>query len=174
MSIIYFDELASTNAYAKENIDSLTDGTVICAKRQNAGHGQFGREWVDLGEGNLFASIVLKPSDMFKDEYSGLTLYAAQTLCKVLENYGLKPEIKLPNDILINKKKVAGVLCETVSRGGKIKGLVLGVGVNLNANPADLLKIPGQPATALNIELNKTVNCNEFLNEFISRFSPCL
>jgi BirA family biotin operon repressor/biotin-[acetyl-CoA-carboxylase] ligase len=167
MNIIYLEEVNSTNTYAKENLDNLADRTVIAAKRQTAGRGQFGRRWVDFGAGNLFISIVLKPSDSFKPEYSGITLLAAQALCSVLEGYGLEPAVKHPNDILINGKKIAGILCETATRGDKFKGLVLGMGVNLNAAAADLPKVEDQKTTALNIELSRAVDCDVFLDKLL-------
>ncbi len=119
MNIIYLDEIDSTNAYARRNLKDLPDGTVICARAQTAGHGQFGRRWEDLGEGNLFVSIVLKPDKLPAD----LTLRTAQILCKVLADYGVSASVKAPNDVLVDGKKIAGILAETVTRGEKSGGI---------------------------------------------------
>ena len=73
MNIITLDTVNSTNLYAKENIEKLADKTVIIAKKQTDGRGRFSRKWVDFGAGNLFMTIVLKPSDSFRDEYTNLT-----------------------------------------------------------------------------------------------------
>ena len=87
------------------NISALEDRTVIHAIRQTSGRGRLNRSWIDLGEGNLFMSIVLKPSNTFNEIYPNITQYLSVSLCKVLETYGLKPQIKWPNDVLINGKK---------------------------------------------------------------------
>ena len=110
MEFLYLDEVDSTNLYGKKNIDTLADKTVISAKRQLSGRGRLNRVWLDLGEGNLFVSLVLKPSLKFDEKFANLTQYLSVILCKTLEQYGLQPEIKWPNDVLINGKKVAGIL----------------------------------------------------------------
>ena len=68
MNIIQLEEVSSTNLYAKENLDSFEDKTVIIAISQTSGRGRFDRKWVDLGEGNLFMTIVLKPSNLFEED----------------------------------------------------------------------------------------------------------
>ncbi len=146
-------EIDSTNSYAKANLADIADRTVVCADKQTAGHGRFDRAWVDLGSGNIFMSLVLKPSNDFKAVYANLTQYFSVILCEILEEYGLKPQIKWPNDVLVDGKKIAGILSETVIHGQYFKGLVLGAGINLNANSEDLAQIKDKEVTALNLEL---------------------
>ena len=95
MNIIQLEEVSSTNLYAKENLDSFEDKTVIIAITQTSGRGRFDRKWVDLGEGNLFMTIVLKPSNSFEEVYANLTQYLSVVLTKILEEYGLSPKIKI-------------------------------------------------------------------------------
>ncbi len=170
MKIIGLEETDSTNNYAKINIDTLADRTVIHAKRQNAGRGRLNRKWVNLGEGNLFMSLVLKPSNFFNEIYPNITQYLSVVLCNVLESYGLKPQIKWPNDVLVNGKKIAGILSETVMQGSLFKGLVLGIGVNLNAKQADVDSIPDKIVTSLNLELKTDINLEEFKNKLTDEF----
>jgi len=171
MKIITLEQVNSTNSYAKINIDNFDDKTVICAKHQTSGRGRLSRSWVDLGEGNLFMSIILKPSETFNEIYPNLTQYLSVCLCKVLETYGLAPQIKWPNDVLIDGKKIAGILSETVMQsGGKLKGLVLGIGVNLKAKQEDTDAIPDRIVTSLNLEINKEVNSDEFMNNLLNEF----
>ncbi len=151
MNIINLEEVDSTNLYAKRNLALLDDKTVIIAKSQTAGRGRFDRKWIDLGDENLFMTIVLKPSTSFDCKYSNLTQYMCVVLAQVLEDYGLKPSIKWPNDVMVNNKKIAGILSETMVCGQKFNGLVLGIGVNLNAEKRDLKRIKERVATALNI-----------------------
>ncbi len=168
--IIILDEVDSTNIYAKSRMTELADCTVIRAKRQTAGRGRLNRKWVDLGNGNLFMSFVLKPSDTFCEVYSNLTQYLSVVLCKVLEEYGIKTQIKWPNDVLIDGKKIAGILSETVMQGSFFKGLALGIGVNLNAAQKDVELIPDKAVTALNLEINKQVDIDEFFNKLVNKF----
>lgn len=170
MEIIGLEEVDSTNTYAKKNIDMLADGTVIYAKSQTSGRGRLNRCWVNLGEGNLFMTIVLKPSDTFRQIYPNITQYLSVALAKVLETYNLTVQIKWPNDVLIEGKKIAGILSESVMQGTKFKGLVLGVGVNLNSKQADLDKIPNKIATSLNIETNAAVDIEEFRTRLLEEF----
>lgn len=178
MQRLELKEVNSTNLYCKENMAFLQDKTIVTAKKQTSGRGRFDRAWIDFGEENLFLSLVLKGSDGFLPVYSNLTQYMSVVLCHVLENYGLKPEIKWPNDVLIDGKKIAGILCETVMRGHEFKGLVLGIGVNLKANSEAVLQITDKKVTAVNLELNceidKEIFLNELLEEFFGRYDEFL
>ena len=80
MSTIYLEEIDSTNRYSKSNLDSLGDRTVVHALRQNFGRGRLQRAWVDLGEGNLFLSFVLKPSKSYDEKFANLTQYLSVIL----------------------------------------------------------------------------------------------
>jgi len=171
MKVIKLEEVDSTNSYAKLNINTLEDKTVIHALKQYSGRGRFDRKWVDLGKENLFFSIVLKPSEKYIDILSNVTQYACIVLCEILEKYGINPQIKWPNDVMIDgERKISGILSESVIEGGKLKGLVVGIGVNLNANIKDIENIKDRTATSLNIEIGKAVNMDYFLEEFLSEF----
>ena len=171
MKVIKLETVDSTNIYAKSHIADLCDGTVVHALRQSKGRGRFNRAWVDLGENNLFFSIILKPSKELTSIYANITQYASVVLCRILENYGVSPKIKWPNDVMIDgKRKISGILSETVMKGGELQGLVIGIGVNLNANKKDVENIPDRIVTALNLEIGKPVNMEVFLNEFLDEF----
>lgn len=169
MNILYFKKIDSTNKYAKHNIDVLPDKTIISADFQTNGYGRFERSWVDLGTENIYMTFVLKPSDKLSETYANLTQYLSVSLCKQLEELNLNPKIKWPNDVLLNNKKVCGILAETVIKGGKLKGIALGIGINLNASAKNLETID-RPATSLNIELNCPVNKQEFMEKLIENF----
>ena len=169
MKVIELENIDSTNAYAKSKIDILEDKTLISANKQTSGRGRLSRSWVDLGEGNLFLSIVLKPYG-HTENYPNLTQYLSVCLCKVLETYELKPQIKWPNDVLIDGKKIAGILAESVMMGEKTKGIILGIGVNLNAEQKEIDAIPDKIATSLNLEINRSVDKEKFLKELSDEF----
>ncbi len=170
MATVYLEEIDSTNRYSKSNLDGLEDRTVVHALRQNSGRGRLQRSWVDLGEGNLFLSFVLKPSKVYDEKFANLTQYLSVVLCQLLESYGILPQIKWPNDVLINGRKIAGILSETVMQGNSFKGLVLGIGVNLNAVPESLNMVKDKPVTALNLEISKSVDLNDFRDKLVSMF----
>ncbi len=169
MEYLFFEELDSTNLYAKNNLDKLADRTIIHAASQNSGRGRMQRCWVDLGGENLFVSFVLKPSEQFKQVYSNLTQYLSVVLCKILEDYGLTPSIKWPNDVLIDGKKISGILSESVVCGNKFKGLVVGVGVNLNATKENFCLVDKE-ITSLNLEVGKDIDLKIFLNRLTDLF----
>lgn len=169
MNIISFEKLESTHAYAKQNIDSLEDKTIISTDIQTNGYGRFERKWVDLGKENIYMSFILKPSDKFSDIYANLTQYLSVCFCKQLEEMGLNPHIKWPNDVLINGKKVSGILGETIIKNNKLKGIILSIGINLSVSEDDLKKID-RPVTAINIELEKDINKQDFMQKLIENF----
>ena len=170
METVYLEKVESTNLYGKEHLSELSDKTVVHALCQTEGRGRLQRKWVDLGKGNLFMSFILKPSTTFDETYSNLTQYLSVKLCEILETYGLEPQIKWPNDVLINGKKIAGILSETVMQGNSFKGLILGIGVNLNASDDVIKQITDKEVTALNMEVGKHVDCDNFRKDLCAAF----
>lgn len=166
-----FEELDSTNDFAMQNIDGIEDWTVVIADRQTNGHGRFNRKWLSENCENLYATIVLKPKKSMADlsYLSNLTQYMSVVLCEVLESYGINPQIKWPNDVLVNGKKIAGLLASSAVSGDTLKGFVLGLGVNLNLEQEDVYLID-QPATSLNLESGKNIDKKEFSKQLFSKF----
>ena len=169
MNIINFSQIDSTNTYAKREMDSLCDKTVVCADYQTAGRGRFDRSWVNVGVENIYMTIVLKPSDIIEPNFACLTQYLSFCLCLELEKLGLSPHIKWPNDVLIEGKKVCGILAESVIKKRKLKGIALGIGVNLNADASALEEID-RPATSLNLHLKTPVDKTIFMNNLLQTF----
>ncbi len=174
MNLVYLEEVGSTNQYAKENIDKLEDMSVVYTYNQTNGRGRLERKWSFTGEDNIYASIVLKPSEEMREVYSNLTQYLCVILCETFEEYGVSPKIKWPNDIKINDKKISGILAEGVNIVGencsyKLEGIVLGVGINLNTKIEILSKI-NQPATSLNIEIGHEIDKKIFLKKLLDKF----
>ena len=169
MKFLYLEEIDSTNKYAKEKIDDIPDKTVVYTYKQTSGRGRLQRKWNYVGEDNIYASIVLKPSNKIKEVYSNLTQLLCVVLAEVFEEYNINPKIKWPNDIRVNGKKISGILAEAVNEGAFLKGLVIGFGVNLNMQQDALDKID-QPATSLNIETGKFIDKEHFLKNVIEKF----
>ena len=169
MNLFYLEEIDSTNKYAKEHIQDFSDKTVVYTYNQTNGRGRSERKWNYLGKDNIYASIILKPSEKMKEVYSNLTQYLCVILAQTFEEYGVIPKIKWPNDIQINSKKISGILAEGVIEHGKLEGLILGFGINLNTKK-ELLEQINQPATSLNIETGKIIDKEIFLKKLLERF----
>ena len=172
MNLIEFEELFSTNAYAKDNFDNLNNFDVVSTNLQTSGHGQFERVWYSTNKngGNCYITIVLKPEKT--EHIDKLTQYASKMVAKTLAQYNLEPMFKYPNDVLINGKKIAGILAESTFFGGELKGIALGIGVNLNLEENDL-KYIDQKATSIFLESGKQVNKLEFITCLLDNFYVC-
>lgn len=159
--IIVKDEVASTNDLAKSLAnEGEEEGLVITAKTQVAGRGRMGRLW-SSPEGGLYLSVLLRPKVLVEDMLRLSVLACVPVAETIEEASGCKTTIKWPNDVEIGGKKVAGLLFESASKGGEIAYMVLGIGVNLNLEPANL----GVPeATSVSACVGKQIDREAFLN----------
>lgn len=143
----YFDQTGSTNDDAIAWIlAGAPDGSLVIANRQTEGRGRLGRRWITQPGSALAFSLILRPTPA-EQVVSGLfTALGALAISRALEiELGLQPEIKWPNDILLNRKKVAGILVESSWIGDTLQGLVLGIGLNISPEavpPPDQLIYP--------------------------------
>jgi len=133
--IFYFPELESTNIVAKEKAvhktEGINEGTLIIAERQSAGKGRLGREWFSPA-GGIWLSIILYPQ-LPPSYIPRITLMTAVAVVKAIKMcVQIEPQIKWPNDILINEKKVCGILTEMSAELDIINWVVVGIGVNVN------------------------------------------
>jgi len=161
MKLIKYGKVFSTQLLAKK-IKNPRTWLVLLAKEQVAGYGRKGAVWFSP-KGGLYFSIILPKSKI--EDLQTLTILAAFVVAKMVkENFNLEPLIKLPNDIFISGKKIAGILTENVV-GKDVKLSVIGIGLNTNIEkfPKDLENI----ATSLKIELGKRVNNEKILKEII-------
>lgn len=166
---IYLKKIDSTNNYALKNFNKINDKTIIYADEQTSGKGRNNRIWISSEKSNLYFTILLKPDLEKLTILPNITQYMAIVLCRVFEKYGTAAHIKWPNDILVDGKKIAGILCETVFRGSDLEGIALGVGVNLNMSE-DFLKKIDRPATALNILLGHKINRKKIFEDVLKIF----
>lgn len=150
-NIVCYDETDSTNTRAKHLAEEgAGEGTLVVAERQNAGKGRRGRSWVSPSGTGIWMSLVLRP-DIPPSKASMLTLVAALGVCEgIYRAIQVKTDIKWPNDIVLNKKKICGILTEMSTELDSIQYVVVGVGINVNieAFPEEL----SQTATSLYLE----------------------
>jgi len=131
-TIIRLDEVDSTNTYLKKNVE-LTEkhGLVVIAKMQTSGRGRAGRKFISIPNNNLTFSVVLHPHLPSKD-IQVFSLLAGIVVARVLENYIDGIKLKWPNDVLVNGKKICGILIETnFSIGQTYPSLIMGIGLNI-------------------------------------------
>ena len=128
--LIWLPEVGSTNTYCKEHFAELPDGAVVCTDNQTAGRGRLGRNWINAAGQGLYYTLVIKrplaqPSTL--PLLSSMAVGAAVKAC-----FGCDTRVKWPNDLLLNGKKLVGILCEGIApRAGAEGGIICGIGVNL-------------------------------------------
>lgn len=167
--IIYYDSVASTNQTALNfNNNSRANGIVIVADEQTKGRGRLSRKWFSPKGKGLWFSIIISS---FKDiEYINLlTFIAGLSVNKTFKTMEIDTDLKWPNDIMYNNKKVCGILSQFKSTGNKVKKVVVGIGINVNQDsfPERLKKFS---ISLKNIKGNK-INREELLTEILNNFS---
>lgn len=143
---VHLDSVDSTNNWVKSHLAELSSLTCVTAKEQTAGRGRFKRHWVSPRGENIYATLYLT-APLGAEYISNLGQIMAFAGAKVLRGIGFEAQLKWPNDILIQGRKIAGVLTETVTIGKNI-GVIIGIGINVNMSAASLEAI-GVPATSL-------------------------
>jgi BirA family biotin operon repressor/biotin-[acetyl-CoA-carboxylase] ligase len=170
--------------YSHNNVDSTNDigrklakegieeGAVVVADVQNAGKGRLNREWFSP-KGGLWLSIILRP-DIKPSEATKVTLMAGVTVARTLRNiYNLDAKIKWPNDVLIEDKKVCGILTEVRSLENKINYVILGIGINANFDLTALPKEIRDISTTLRYELGRDLALEDLFLALLMRFDKC-
>jgi BirA family biotin operon repressor/biotin-[acetyl-CoA-carboxylase] ligase len=162
-----FSEVTSTNDVAAELIrKGLPEGTLIIAEAQTKGRGRQGRRWTTSSGKALAFSLVLYPR-VNPDKIPGITLAAAVGVALTLEEYGLEPGIKWPNDILLGGKKLSGILTEMGPRRDNRPSVILGIGINLNQKVSDFPNEIRTLATSFYRASGKRVDRAEFLRKLM-------
>lgn len=167
--IYYFDELDSTNVKIKElAIGGAEHGTVVVADKQTAGKGRRGRTWESPAGTNLYFSILLRPT-FATEKAPMLTLVMAYSAAKVIREYlHMKAMIKWPNDLVLEKKKICGILTEMTLNGMDIDHIVVGTGINVN-----LTEFPEElrgTATSLFLEKGTEIDRKVLLEKVLQEF----
>lgn len=166
----YFDEIDSTNKFAKHLIANSkpSHGSVILAEFQKAGRGQDSNTWHSAPGKNLLFTIIFQPEKLTVKQQFICNKFISVALAETLQGYVRgKVEIKWPNDLLINGRKIAGILIETFLKGNNIGCLIVGVGCNVNQIhfPSNLLN-----ATSLQLEEGIEVDRNQLLEKLFVNF----
>ncbi len=131
--VVYRGVTGSTNTDAAELARAgEPEGTVVIADEQTAGRGRLGRTWVSARGVNIYLSVLLRPA-VIPAQAPQLALVAGLAVARSLEAYGFEPRIKWPNDVLLEGKKVCGILAEIDAEADRVDFVVLGIGINVNS-----------------------------------------
>jgi BirA family biotin operon repressor/biotin-[acetyl-CoA-carboxylase] ligase len=161
--LIHFEEIDSTLDWAKTHESALDKSafTTITATKQTKGRGRQGRAWVSP-EGNVCATFCFT----IKSGVENIAQLLALSIAQTLEEYGIAVEIKWPNDILAQGKKLAGILGEMITPDF----IALGLGLNIHTAPDNL----DQPTTSLTKLTDQPVSAEQFLKDLRARFLPAI
>ncbi len=165
--LIYLQSVDSTNTEIKRLAQNGAEhGTVVVAEQQQTGKGRLGRVWSSPKGTGLWFSILLRPQ-IAPSQVAGITLAAGLGVCKAVRRYtGVNALIKWPNDIVIGRKKICGILTEMTAEADRIEYAVVGIGVNVNTK-----EFPYEiqcKATSLAIETGCDIKRKELFKEILA------
>lgn len=166
--IEYYKEINSTHKYAKKiAIKNENNGKIIIAEKQTDGIGTKGRVWYTGEEKNIAMTIILNPKCGI-DKLDGLTIKIAQIMKKTIDElYGYELKIKEPNDLMLNNKKICGILTKINTMAGKINYLLISLGFNVNE---DIFSEETKNiATSLKREYKKDFSREDIIINFIEK-----
>lgn len=170
IDFIFLETVNSTNIYCKEIAESgFNKDTIVISDTQSDGKGTKGRRWVSPKGKGLWFSILLKPSIQLQD-ISFLTILTSTALYNTFLDFGIHTQIKWPNDIYLNSKKICGILTESKISNNKIEYIIIGIGVNVNLEITDFNDELKNKATSLLISVGKPFEREEILNKFFENF----
>lgn len=154
-----FDIIDSTNTYLKKAaLENAPDGTVVIAARQTAGRGRMTRSFESPEGKGLYFSVLLRP-EVPPERLPCITAMAGVAVCSAVERLcGVRPGVKWPNDPVLGKRKVCGILTELVMDGAGRPNVVLGIGINVSQKAADFSPEVAEMATSLEAELGQKVS----------------
>lgn len=168
-NFIYCQEVESTNLVLLNGKDYDKNGTVLLSEFQTKGRGRRNRTWDSIKEMNLTFSILL--NEKIDQRLANLyNLGSSLAVAQAIENlYQLSVRLKWPNDVLINDKKIAGILLDSVSKGNKLEKVVIGIGINVN-QPMFGPDYSNYTPTSVRLEFRQHVSRERLLSEVLNNF----
>jgi BirA family biotin operon repressor/biotin-[acetyl-CoA-carboxylase] ligase len=169
--VFSYRQIRSTNETAMNMArGGASEGSLVVAEEQTAGRGRLRRSWHSPPGVGLWASLVLRPrmpsTHVFQLAICG-ALAVAETVCAAVH---LPVKVKWPNDVLVNGKKLAGILTETQLTGGKVLFVIVGMGINVNQDGQDFPRALRNKATSLKMELKRPVSRIPLLQDVLMHF----
>ncbi|SEN43521.1 BirA family transcriptional regulator, biotin operon repressor / biotin-[acetyl-CoA-carboxylase] ligase [Amphibacillus marinus] len=169
--IDHYEEISSTQIIASQHAQSGgQEGLVVVAEKQTAGKGRLNRAWDSNHHNGVWLSFILRPN-LIPSHAPQLTLLTATVLARTIEKLtGVKPSIKWPNDILLNDRKIAGILTEMQAEQDAIHHVIIGIGININHKESDFDASIMKRATSLALETDKQYDKRVFIQTLLELF----
>lgn len=169
-TILHYEEIDSTNTRAKQlALEGAADGTVVIADFQTAGRGRMGRSFQSPRGKGLYLSVLLRP-EVPVEQMASLTALAGVAVCDAVEAAcGVRPGLKWPNDPVMGRKKVCGILTEAVTAPDGKTALILGIGINVLQTKVDFAPEIHTIATSLLAETGRVVSKEELTQTLLGR-----
>ena len=169
--IKYYSQLDSTNQKACELIalNEGTHGTLVVTDNQHLGKGRRNNNWF-MGTGKGVAVSLILDNPLSKEDTLFLPLITGIATVKSLCSDDVVPKLKWPNDLMINSKKIGGILCESRISSSEVKYIIIGLGINVNETIEDLPEYLHQTATSLFIETGEIQQRELIISEFLNTF----
>ena len=167
-TVHFAKETDSTNEWCKRlSRENAEHGTLAVAEFQSAGKGRLGRKWTAPEGSSIMMSILLRPK--FEPQYASmLTLVMGLSVAQAVRELGVEVTIKWPNDVVVSHKKICGILTEMGLQDGKIREVVIGLGINVNLEEIqDDLK---DKATSLYLETGEKYDRNRLIGLVMEKF----
>jgi BirA family biotin operon repressor/biotin-[acetyl-CoA-carboxylase] ligase len=169
-TVLFSTSVPSTNDWAKKLAAmSAAEGTVVIAETQTAGHGRLNREWISP-RGGLYFSVIVRP-ELDATDVAKLVFVASLAVTDALgEEYGLNAQTKWPNDVLVDGKKICGILAEMNTTDQKVNYAVIGIGINANLDVKRVFPSRLKPVTtSIENEVGSKVKLEDLFRDVISR-----
>lgn len=169
--IVYYDSVVSTQKIAHElSQNGEKEGTIVVADEQTGGKGRMARSWHSPKEKGIWMSMIVRPKIPIH-KTPQLTLLTAVALVEGIEEAtGLQASIKWPNDVLINGKKVAGILTELVAEADQVHSVIIGIGINVNQRSEDFPDAIRSTASSMALEKGEPIHRATVIQKFLKAF----
>ena len=163
---IKLEAINSTNDYALSLKDSIVfkEGLVVTSSYQSGGYGQRGKTWLSSNKENLLLSVIIEPKIKLDEQFL-ISKIVSLSLCDLLNSLNIDAKIKWPNDILVNKQKIAGILIQNKLKGNYITHSVIGLGLNVNQL---VFEVFSPLATSLRLQLSNVYDVSNIQSQFLS------
>lgn len=169
--IFYYDSITSSNTIAKQiAAEGCEEGALVLADHQSSGKGRLGKQWSSPPQTGIWMSIILRP-EIMPTQAPFITILAALAVAVSIEQVTcIKPEIKWPNDIVVEKKKVCGILTEMSAEIERINYIIVGIGINVNMDKDDFPPELEAIATSIKMITGQAVNRNILIRTLLENF----
>jgi BirA family biotin operon repressor/biotin-[acetyl-CoA-carboxylase] ligase len=171
--LFYFDEVTSTNDVLREKaVAGAPEGSTVIAGTQTAGRGRRGKKWLSVPGKGVYLSLLLRPR-WPATESPYIAFFAALAAARTLERFNIGAvKLKWPNDLLVNGKKIGGVLIEPRIHRGLLEFIVVGIGINVTHNRDDLNPLGEKAATSCLLE-GADISCDDVIINLLAEFDIC-